>query len=141
MRPREPITMAMPIVWMVSKNGYAQSDSPTQVPKSVCSNHSRKPIQPPHGTRREQATTRGILPDCSSAKVRGFPKKELPGDAVVFTEIARSAPERTLRAIDEHGVDRSRRLVPGFDVVAHALELGAHPRGRVDSHDQPTRLR
>src|SRR5258706_7157226 len=110
MRPRAPMTIAMPIVCMVSKNGYAQSDSPTQVPKSVCSNHSRKPIQ-------------------------------LPGDAVVFTEIARSAPERTLRAIYEHGVDRSRRLVPGFDSIAHALELGAHPRGRVDAHDQPARLR
>ncbi len=53
------MTIAMPIVCMVSKNGYAQSDSPTQVPKSVCSNHSRKPIQPPgtaHGAKNTQRT-------------------------------------------------------------------------------------
>ena len=47
--------MAMPIVCIVSNNGYAQSDSPTQIPNGVPCNHSKKAINPPCRRRSYQA--------------------------------------------------------------------------------------
>src|SRR5215467_2227034 len=50
-------------------------------------------------------------------------RAELPADPVVLAVIARAAPERTVLAVDEDGVDRARAALLELEPVAHAREL------------------
>src|SRR5690606_12745058 len=61
--------------------------------------------------------------------------------AVVFAVIARAAPERSLRGIDQDRVDRTGGPFPDLYAIAHRRELRAHPSGRVGADDQTARLR
>src|SRR5262249_26325349 len=60
----------------------------------------------------------------------------LPGDAVVVAVVARAAPQRAVRLVEEDRVDRPGGARLDLEAVAHLAQLGAHP-GRqllVDQH-------
>src|SRR5262245_39921056 len=52
-----------------------------------------------------------------------------PCDSVIFSVIARAAPKSPVVLVDKNRGDRPRSLFCKIELVAHALELPAHPRG------------
>src|SRR3954469_10496512 len=59
-----------------------------------------------------------------------------PGDAVVFAVVARPAPHRPVRAVEEDGVDGAGGALLVSQLVAHATQLRAHPgRHRLGEQD------
>ena len=56
--------------------------------------------------------------------------QKLPPDPVVLAVVARPAPERAVRAVDQDGVDRARGAVLERHRVAHAAQFAAHPGRR-----------
>src|SRR6476660_4097680 len=140
--PSEPIRSAMPTVCIVSSVGYTQVVSAIQCESWVSSSHARNP------NTGSSLYELGTVADCTERPMREQLARRaatarasvLPGYSVVFAEVARAAPERAVSAIDVDRVDRTRRLRPGLDSVAHVLELRAHPRRRVAAHDEPPRI-
>src|SRR5207249_2746792 len=62
----------------------------------------------------------------------------LPPYAVILTMIARSSPERPVRAVDHDGVDRAGGPLLECRGVPHPPQLGAHPwRRRVVEQNPP----
>src|SRR5262245_2972691 len=146
MSPSEPISSAMPMVCIVSSVGYTQVVSAMKCESWVSSSHAKNPNT---GCSLRTWVGGGLYKKAarasSSARMRGGARGRvgalLPGYPVVFPEVARAAPERAVRSIDEDRVDRAGGLRPALDSITHALELGAHPRRRVVAHDEPSRVR